>query len=84
MFERLCDTTDSSDVEVDKSVLFKWLWEWKQWFGRHHDDCLEDDRMEEEFEEMGAWYYSMCTRTACASLWITFGYWFADTDCQRD
>jgi len=25
MFERLCDTTDSSDVEVGKSVLFKWL-----------------------------------------------------------
>ena len=21
---------------------------------KNHDDCLEDDRMEEEFEEMGA------------------------------
>ena len=81
MFERLCDTTDSSDVEVDKVFCL-------DGYGSENndleDDCLEDDRMEVEFEEMGAWYYSMCTRTACASLWITFGYWFADTDCQRD
>ena len=51
MFERLCDTTDSSDVEVDKVFCL-------DGYGSENndleDDCLEDDRMEVEFEEMGA------------------------------